>query len=161
MPLQRRLPKFGFKPLSRTEYKAVNLVDLENLQILLTSRRSALQNSSQQVSSMASSPSRSLPTASSPKSSPLKQTHSLRLLRKLLLKPEALSIKFNPLLLEMRFIATIRNIWTIEELEKTHSRHSSVGARLSSRLYVGLPGISPEDLDALSKFTNKSGLMQL
>jgi len=31
MPLQRRLPKFGFKPLSRTEYKAVNLVDLENL----------------------------------------------------------------------------------------------------------------------------------
>ena len=31
MPLQRRLPKFGFKPLTRTEYKAVNLVDLENL----------------------------------------------------------------------------------------------------------------------------------
>lgn len=31
MPLQRRLPKFGFKPLQRTEYKAVNLVDLEEL----------------------------------------------------------------------------------------------------------------------------------
>lgn len=31
MPLQRRLPKFGFKPLNRTEYKAVNLVDLERL----------------------------------------------------------------------------------------------------------------------------------
>ena len=31
MPLQRRLPKFGFKPLQRTEYKAVNLADLEVL----------------------------------------------------------------------------------------------------------------------------------
>ncbi len=31
MPLQRRLPKFGFKPLNRVEYKAVNLVDLEVL----------------------------------------------------------------------------------------------------------------------------------
>ena len=31
MPLQRRLPKFGFQPLQRTEYKAVNLVDLEEL----------------------------------------------------------------------------------------------------------------------------------
>ncbi|WP_300935784.1 MULTISPECIES: 50S ribosomal protein L15 [Muribaculaceae] len=31
MPLQRRLPKFGFKPLQRTEYKAVNLCDLEEL----------------------------------------------------------------------------------------------------------------------------------
>lgn len=31
MPLQRRLPKFGFKPLKRTEYKAVNLSDLEAL----------------------------------------------------------------------------------------------------------------------------------
>ena len=31
MPLQRRLPKFGFKPLKRTEYKAVNLADLETL----------------------------------------------------------------------------------------------------------------------------------
>lgn len=31
MPLQRRLPKFGFKPLNRVEYKAVNLSDLETL----------------------------------------------------------------------------------------------------------------------------------
>ncbi len=31
MPLQRRLPKFGFKPLNRVEYKAVNLEDLEAL----------------------------------------------------------------------------------------------------------------------------------
>ncbi|MCH5326192.1 MAG: 50S ribosomal protein L15 [Duncaniella sp.] len=31
MPLQRRLPKFGFKPLNRVEYKAVNLSDLEAL----------------------------------------------------------------------------------------------------------------------------------
>ncbi len=31
MPLQRRLPKFGFKPLNRVEYKVVNLEDLEVL----------------------------------------------------------------------------------------------------------------------------------
>ena len=31
MPLQRRLPKFGFNPLSRIEYKAVNLSTLQEL----------------------------------------------------------------------------------------------------------------------------------
>lgn len=31
MPLQRRLPKFGFKNINRVEYKAVNLSDLEAL----------------------------------------------------------------------------------------------------------------------------------
>ena len=31
MPLQRRLPKFGFKNISRVEYKASNLSDLETL----------------------------------------------------------------------------------------------------------------------------------
>ncbi len=31
MPLQRRLPKFGFTPLKRTEYKVVNLDKLQEL----------------------------------------------------------------------------------------------------------------------------------
>ncbi len=31
MPLQRRLPKFGFKNINRVEYKAINLSDLEVL----------------------------------------------------------------------------------------------------------------------------------
>ncbi|MDE6164180.1 MAG: 50S ribosomal protein L15 [Muribaculaceae bacterium] len=31
MPLQRRLPKFGFKNINRVEYKAVNLNQLESL----------------------------------------------------------------------------------------------------------------------------------
>lgn len=31
MPLQRRLPKFGFKNINRVEYKAVNLRDIEAL----------------------------------------------------------------------------------------------------------------------------------
>lgn len=31
MPLQRRVPKFGFKNFNRVEYKAVNLDDLEKL----------------------------------------------------------------------------------------------------------------------------------
>jgi len=31
MPLQRRVPKFGFKNINRVEYKAVNLSDLETI----------------------------------------------------------------------------------------------------------------------------------
>lgn len=31
MPIQRRLPKFGFTPLNRTEYKVVNLDKLQEL----------------------------------------------------------------------------------------------------------------------------------
>ena len=31
MPLQRRLPKFGFNPISRTEYKGINLFALQAL----------------------------------------------------------------------------------------------------------------------------------
>ena len=31
MPLQRRVPKYGFKPLKRVEYKAINLETLQEL----------------------------------------------------------------------------------------------------------------------------------
>ncbi len=31
MPLQRRLPKFGFKNFNRVEYKAINIGDLDKL----------------------------------------------------------------------------------------------------------------------------------
>jgi large subunit ribosomal protein L15 len=31
MPLQRRVPKFGFKPLNRVEYKGINLETLQEL----------------------------------------------------------------------------------------------------------------------------------
>lgn len=31
MPLQRRLPKFGFKNINRKEYKAINLADIDAL----------------------------------------------------------------------------------------------------------------------------------
>ena len=31
MPLQRRVPKFGFKNINRVEYKAVNLIDIQAL----------------------------------------------------------------------------------------------------------------------------------
>lgn len=31
MPLQRRVPKFGFKNINRVEYKAINLAELEAL----------------------------------------------------------------------------------------------------------------------------------
>ena len=31
MPLQRRVPKFGFKNINRVEYKAINLSTLQNL----------------------------------------------------------------------------------------------------------------------------------
>ena len=31
MPLQRRVPKFGFKSLNRVEFKAINLKEIQNL----------------------------------------------------------------------------------------------------------------------------------
>ena len=61
----------------------------------------------------------------------------------------------------MRFIQTIRNIWTIEELRKRILVTLLLVLVYRLGCYVVLPGISPEDLDALSKFTDRSGLMQL
>ena len=31
MPLQRRVPKFGFRNINRVDYKAINLIDLQKL----------------------------------------------------------------------------------------------------------------------------------
>ncbi|MCM1070544.1 MAG: preprotein translocase subunit SecY [[Clostridium] fimetarium] len=61
----------------------------------------------------------------------------------------------------MKFIQTIKNIWTIQELRQRLT--ITVLLVLVYRLgcYVVLPGINPADLDALTNFTNKSGLMQL
>ena len=61
----------------------------------------------------------------------------------------------------MSFIKTIRNIWTIDELRQRILVTLLLVLVYRLGCYVVLPGISPEDLDALSKFTNKSGLMQL
>jgi len=61
----------------------------------------------------------------------------------------------------MRFIETIKNIWTIEELRKRLLVTLLLVLVYRLGCYVVLPGISPDELDALSKFTNKSGLMQL
>ncbi|MBD5374152.1 MAG: 50S ribosomal protein L15 [Bacteroides sp.] len=36
MPLQRRLPKFGFKNINRVEYKAINISDIEALSTALS-----------------------------------------------------------------------------------------------------------------------------
>lgn len=61
----------------------------------------------------------------------------------------------------MKFIQTLKNIWTIQELRQRLT--ITVLLVLVYRLgcYVVLPGINPNDLDALTSFTNKSGLMQL
>ncbi|MDE6417518.1 MAG: preprotein translocase subunit SecY [Duncaniella sp.] len=61
----------------------------------------------------------------------------------------------------MSFVKTIRNIWTIDELRQRILVTLLLVLVYRLGCYVVLPGISPEDLDALSKFTNKSGLMQL
>ncbi len=61
----------------------------------------------------------------------------------------------------MRFFETLKNIWTIEELRKRLL--ITVLLVLIYRLgcYVVLPGVSPAAIDALSNFTNKTGMMQL
>ena len=61
----------------------------------------------------------------------------------------------------MRFVETLKNIWTIEELRKRLLVTLLLVLVYRLGCYVVLPGISPEDLDALSKFTNRTGLMQL
>ena len=61
----------------------------------------------------------------------------------------------------MRFIQTIKNIWTIEELRKRILVTLLLVLVYRLGCYVVLPGFHPDDLDALANFTNKSGLMQL
>ncbi len=61
----------------------------------------------------------------------------------------------------MRFFETLKNIWTIEELRERLLITCLLVLIYRFGCYVVLPGISPADLDALSNFTNKSGLMQL
>ncbi len=61
----------------------------------------------------------------------------------------------------MRFFEVLKNIWTVEELRKRILVTLLLVLVYRLGCYVVLPGISPADLDALSKFTNKSGLMQL
>ena len=48
MPIQRRLPKFGFKNINRVEYKAINL---STLQGMAEDRKSTRLNSSHSTSS--------------------------------------------------------------------------------------------------------------
>ena len=61
----------------------------------------------------------------------------------------------------MRFIETLKNIWTIEELRKRLLITVLLVFIYRVGCYVVLPGISPSDIDALASFTTKSGLMQL
>ncbi len=61
----------------------------------------------------------------------------------------------------MRFIQTIKNIWTIEELRKRLLITFMLVFVYRLGCYVVLPGIHPDDLDALANFTSGSGLTQL
>ena len=61
----------------------------------------------------------------------------------------------------MKFIQTLKNIWTIQELRQRLT--ITVLLVLVYRLgcYVVLPGVSPAAIDAISEFTNRTGMMQL
>ena len=61
----------------------------------------------------------------------------------------------------MKFIQTLKNIWTIQELRQRLTITILLVLVYRLGCYVVLPGINPNDLDALTAFTNKSGLMQL
>lgn len=43
MPLQRRLPKFGFKNINRVEYKAINISDIEAIATALSLEKIGLE----------------------------------------------------------------------------------------------------------------------
>ena len=61
----------------------------------------------------------------------------------------------------MGLVKTIKNIWTIEELRQRILATLLLVLVYRLGCYIVLPGISPSEIDALSKFTNSSGLMQL
>ena len=61
----------------------------------------------------------------------------------------------------MGLVKTVKNIWTIEELRQKILVTLLLVLVYRLGCYIVLPGISPAALDALSKFTNSSGLMQL
>lgn len=61
----------------------------------------------------------------------------------------------------MRFVQTLKNIWTIEELRKRLLVTFLLVFIYRVGCYIVLPGINPSDLEALAKFTSGSGLMQL
>ena len=61
----------------------------------------------------------------------------------------------------MRFVQTLKNIWTIEELRKRLLVTLLLVAIYRLGCYVVLPGIAPGAIDALQNFTNKTGMMQL
>lgn len=61
----------------------------------------------------------------------------------------------------MRFVETIKNIWTIEELRKRLLITCLLVLIYRLGCYVVLPGVSPAAIDALTAFTNKTGMMQL
>ncbi len=61
----------------------------------------------------------------------------------------------------MRFFQTLKNIWSIEELRQRLLVTLLLVFLYRVGCYVVLPGISPAAIEALSAFTNKTGMMQL
>ena len=61
----------------------------------------------------------------------------------------------------MRFVETLKNIWTIQELRQRLLVTVLLVFIYRLGCYVLLPGISLDAIDALQNFTNRSGLMQL
>ena len=61
----------------------------------------------------------------------------------------------------MRFVETLKNIWTIQELRQRLLITLLLVFIYRLGCYVVLPGISTTEIEALSRFTNASGLMQL
>ncbi|MDE5607394.1 MAG: preprotein translocase subunit SecY [Muribaculaceae bacterium] len=61
----------------------------------------------------------------------------------------------------MRFIQTIKNIWTIEELRKRLVVTFLLVLVYRLGCYIVLPGVDPGHLEEMRSFTDKTGLMQL
>ena len=61
----------------------------------------------------------------------------------------------------MRLIQTLKNIWNIPELRQRLLITLLLVFIYRLGCYVVLPGVSPAAIDALTNFTNKTGMMQL
>ena len=135
MPLQRRVPKFGFKNINRVEYKAINLdtiqalADAKNLtKVGINDLIEAGYISSKQL---------------------VKVLGNGSLTTKLDVEANAL-----------KSIETLKNIWNIEDLRKRILITILFVAIYRLGSYVVLPGINPEMLSKLHEQTSE-GLLAL
>ena len=155
MPLQRRVPKFGFKNINRVEYKAINLDTIQKLAEAKNLSKVGIDD---------------LIEAGFVSSNQLvKVLGNGSLTTKLDVEANAFSksavaaieaVGGNAVKLMIKSIETLKNIWNIEDLRKRILITILFVAIYRFGSYIVLPGINPDMLSKLHEQTSE-GLLAL